>query len=160
MPTPHPPPTLPHACAPPSPPQYWDDPSDALRPEEGTLLPLWGDKDGGAFASPRVKRRAVTALAWSPRYPDLFAAGYGSYDALAPTTGLVCCYSLKSPCRPELAAATASSVVCLEFHPDHSSLLAVGCHDGAILVFDLRSGKACWAAGRREGGPHRAGCRR
>lgn len=121
--------------------QYWDDPSDAIRADEGTLLPLWGDKESGAFCSPRVKRRAVTALAWSPRYFDLFAVGYGSFDFLNPTAGLVCCYSLKSPGQAELSYSTGAGVMCLDFHPDHPALLAVGCYDGAILVYDLRSGE-------------------
>lgn len=120
--------------------QYWDDPADAVAPEEGTLLPLWGEK-GESFTSPRVKRRAVTALCWSPRYFDLFAVGYGSFDFLNPTTGLVCCYSLKSPGQPEFSFGTAAGVMCLDFHPDHPSLLAVGCYDGAVVIFDLRAGK-------------------
>lgn len=29
-------------------------------------------------------------------------------------------------------------VMCLDFHPVHNSLLAVGCHDGTVMVFDVR----------------------
>jgi dynein intermediate chain 1 len=123
--------------------QYWDDPADAVKPEEGTLLPLWGDKETASFTSPRVKRRAVTALAWSTRYFDLFAAGYGSFDFLNPTTGLVACYSLKSPGQPERSYRTAAGVMCLDFHPERSNLLAVGCYDGSLAIFDLRAGKRC-----------------
>lgn len=28
--------------------------------------------------------------------------------------------------------------MCLDFHPVHASLLAVGCHDGTVMVFDVR----------------------
>lgn len=28
--------------------------------------------------------------------------------------------------------------MCLDFHPVHNSLLAVGCHDGTVMVFDVR----------------------
>eukprot|EP00887_Chlorella_sp_A99_P003522 scaffold7.g3522.t1 len=113
--------------------KYWDDPADAVRQQEGTLLPLW------PFACGRVRGRAVTALAWSPRYFDLFAAGYGSYDFAAPTAGLVVCYSLKSPGAPEAAFSTPAGVLCLDFHPEHPNLLAVGCYDGSVLVFDVRA---------------------
>lgn len=113
--------------------QYWDDPADLVRPQEGTLLPLW------SFTSLRVKQRAVTALAWSPKYFDLFAVGYGSYDFHAPTTGLVCCYSLKSPSRAERTFALPTAVLCLDFHPEHPNLLAVGCYDGSVMVFDVRA---------------------
>lgn len=61
--------------------QYWDDPADGIKQDEGTLLPLW------SFTNPRAKSRAVTAIAWSPRYFDMFAVGYGSFDFLKPTTG-------------------------------------------------------------------------
>ena len=114
--------------------QYWDDPADAVRTDEGTLLPLW------SFANPAARRRAVTALAWSPRYFDMFAVGYGSFDFLHPTTGLVCCYSLKNPGHPEYSLPTPAGVMCLDFHPDHPNLLAAGCYDGRICIFDVRSG--------------------
>lgn len=106
-----------------------------MRHEEGTLLPLW------TFNNLRAKRRAVTALAWSPRYFDLFAVGYGSFDFLSPTTGLVACYSLKNPGHPEYSFPTAAGVMCLDFHPEHPNLLAVGCYDGRICIFDICKGK-------------------
>lgn len=111
--------------------QYWDDPADAIRQQEGTLLPLW------SFAAPRARGRAVTALAWSPRYFDLFVAGYGSYQFQAATPGLVACYSLKSPSQPERCFATPAGVLCLDFHPQRPNLLAVGCADGGVLVLDV-----------------------
>lgn len=44
-------------------------------------MPLW------SFTNDRARSRAVTAIAWSPRYFDMFAVGYGSFDFLKPTTG-------------------------------------------------------------------------
>ena len=134
--TPRDPATAPSPPPPAACPQYWDDPSDAVQPQqaEGTLLPLW------EFHTPRARHRAVTALCWSARHPDLFAAGYGSFDFLHPTTGLVACFSLKNPGHPECAFGTAAGVMCLDFHPDHPSLLAVGCYDGRVAVFDVRAG--------------------
>ena len=38
-------------------------------------------------------------------------------------------------CIPWLAAG----VMCLDFHPQHANLLAVGCYDGSVSVFDVRS---------------------
>jgi hypothetical protein len=40
---------------------YWDDASDAYKPGSGTLLPLW------KFTNERARRKAVTAIAWSPK---------------------------------------------------------------------------------------------
>ena len=54
-------------------------------------------------------------------------------------SGLICCWSLKNPSHPEYTFTTESGVMCLDFHPQHSSLLAVGLYDGTVMVFDIRS---------------------
>lgn len=82
--------------------QYWDDPADAIRVHEGTLLPLW------KFETEAGRGRHVTALAWSPRYADLLAAGYGSFDAALQGSGAVACFTLKNPSNPEFLMTTRS----------------------------------------------------
>ena len=74
--------------------KYWDDTSDAFRDGEGSLLPLW------RFHTERSKRKQVTALAWNPKYPDLFSVGYGSYDFMRQGGGMICCFSLKNTSYP------------------------------------------------------------
>jgi dynein intermediate chain 1 len=113
--------------------KYWEDASDQFREGEGSLLPLW------RFASDRAKKKQVTALCWNPRFGDLFAVGYGSYDFLKQGSGVVCCYSLKNASHPEFTFTTESGVMCLDFHPQHPALLAVGCYDGTVAVFDVRT---------------------
>eukprot|EP00164_Ancoracysta_twista_P000985 GFYU01001289.1.p1 GENE.GFYU01001289.1~~GFYU01001289.1.p1 ORF type:complete len:672 (+),score=254.71 GFYU01001289.1:267-2282(+) len=113
--------------------KYWEDASDVYREGEGTLLPLW------KFQYEKAKKKHVTALCWSPEYPDLFAVGYGSYDFLKQGTGLICCFSLKNPSYPEYACTTETGVMSLDFHPQHSSLLAVGLYDGTVMVYDIRT---------------------
>ena len=56
--------------------KYWNDPTDEVREQEGSLLPLW------RFSTPESKRKHVTAIAFNQRYPDLFAVAYGSFDYL------------------------------------------------------------------------------
>tara|TARA_B110000977_G_scaffold189155_4_gene258269 strand:+ start:997 stop:3066 length:2070 start_codon:yes stop_codon:yes gene_type:complete len=113
--------------------KYWEDQSDQFRVGEGTLLPLW------KFYNEKAKRRHVTAICWNPEYHDLFAVGYGSFDFVKQMSGLICCYSLKNPSHPEYAFTTDSGVMCLDFHPQHSSLLCVGLYDGSVLVYDVRN---------------------
>jgi dynein intermediate chain 1, axonemal len=67
-------------------------------------LPLW------RFASDRAKRKQVTALCWNPRYHDLFAVGYGSYDFMRQGTGMICCFSLKNTSHPEYTFTPDSGV--------------------------------------------------
>ncbi|KAL7995424.1 putative WD40/YVTN repeat-like-containing domain superfamily, WD40-repeat-containing [Plasmopara halstedii] len=113
--------------------KYWEDASDQFREGEGSLLPLW------RFSSDRAKKRQVTAVCWNPRFGDLFAVGFGSYDFLKQDSGVLCCFSLKNASHPEYTFITESGVMCLDFHPQHAALLAVGCYDGTVLVYDVRS---------------------
>ena len=85
--------------------QYWDDIADQFRQREGTLLPLW------RFQTERCKRKHVTSLCWNPEYDDLFAVGYGSFEFLHQSTGMVCCYSLKNTAYPEYEFATETGGV-------------------------------------------------
>lgn len=112
--------------------KYWEDASDYYRNGEGSLLPLW------RFSTERTKKKQVTSLCWNPNYPDLFAVGFGSYDFMRQGSGMVCCFSLKNTSHPEYIFSTDSGVMCLDFHPTHHSLLAVGCYDGTVMVFDVR----------------------
>jgi dynein intermediate chain 1 len=112
--------------------KYWEDASDFFRNGEGSLLPLW------RFSTERTKRKQVTTLGWNPSYPDLFAVAYGSYDFMRQGSGMVCCFSLKNTSHPEYMFSTESGVMCLDFHPNYQSLLAVGCYDGTVMVFDVR----------------------
>jgi len=112
--------------------KYWNDDADAYKEGEGSLLPLW------KFYNDRARRKHVTALCWNTHYPDMFAAGYGSYDFLKQGSGLICCFTLKNPSHPEYCFSTDSGVMCLDFHPQHPSLIAVGCYDGTVMVFDVR----------------------
>ena len=127
--------------------KYFEDKADQFRNGEGTLLPLW------RFTTDRANRKQVTSLCWNPRYNDMFAVGYGSYDFMRQGSGMVCCFSLKNTSYPEYVIATESGVMCLDFHPQHSSLLAVGCYDGTVLAYDISNGtnKPIYSSSLRSG---------
>ncbi|XP_028411720.1 dynein intermediate chain 2, ciliary-like [Dendronephthya gigantea] len=109
--------------------KYWQDASDEYKEQEGSLLPLW------KFSYEKSKRLAVTALCWNHKYHDLFVVGHGSYDFLKQTRGMICFYSLKNPSYPEYIFQTESGVMCLDVHPEHSNLVAVGFYDGSVAVY-------------------------
>jgi dynein intermediate chain 1 len=96
------------------------------------VLPLW------RFTTEKGRRKHVTSIAWNPRYKDLFGVSYGSYDFLYPKSGLICCYTIKNFTWPEYQFSTESGVMCIDFHPDRAALIAAGCYDGTVMVFDIR----------------------
>ncbi|NXI06819.1 DNAI1 protein, partial [Irena cyanogastra] len=112
--------------------KYFEDASDEFRGQKGTLLPLW------KFQYEKTKKLAVTALSWNPKYKDLFAVGYGSYDFMKQGHGMLLLYTLKNPSFPEYSFSSESGVMCLDFHSDHPYLLAVGLYDGNVAVYNLK----------------------
>ncbi|NXO95901.1 DNAI1 protein, partial [Certhia brachydactyla] len=112
--------------------KYFEDASDEFRGQKGTLLPLW------KFQYEKTKKLAVTAISWNPKYKDLFAVGYGSYDFLKQGHGMLLLYSLKNPSFPEYSFSSESGIMCLDFHTDHPHLLAVGFYDGNVAIYNLR----------------------
>jgi len=97
------------------------------------FLPLW------RFQYEKAKRRTVTSIVWNHTYTDLFAVGFGSYEWSTQNDGLICVYTLKNTSYPEYQFTTSSGVMCLDFHPQHPSLLVAGLYDGSICVYDVRS---------------------
>ncbi|EPY29138.1 dynein intermediate chain [Strigomonas culicis] len=112
-----------------------------------SLQPLW------CYRAPQTAGRRVTAMTWNRKEPDILAVGYSARgekrDALAEARadpadkserGLLCCWSLKNPLAPELVLSlhAETSVSALAFSSEHPSLLAVGCTDGSIVVYDIQ----------------------
>jgi len=56
---------------------YEDNTEDRDSGNFGSVLPLW------RFSTEKSrKNKHVTSIQWNPKYKDLFAVGYGSYDFL------------------------------------------------------------------------------
>ena len=110
--------------------KYWIDDADSTHP---TVLPLWRIYYG------KILKKQVTTICWNPRYRDLFAVGYGSYEFQKNNnSGAICIFSLKNPSHPEYYFETPSDTMCLEFHPQFPGLLAVGLYNGTVMVYDIR----------------------
>ncbi|NXE75370.1 DNAI1 protein, partial [Cochlearius cochlearius] len=112
--------------------KYFEDASDEYRDQQGTLLPLW------KFQYDKTKRLAVTAISWNPKYKDLFAVGYGSYDFMKQGQGMLLLYTMKNPSFPEYVFSSESGIMCLDFHKDHPYLVAVGFYDGNVAIYNLK----------------------
>ncbi|XP_030367205.1 dynein intermediate chain 1, axonemal isoform X2 [Strigops habroptila] len=127
--------------------KYFEDESDEYRDQKGTLLPLW------KFQYDKTKRFAVTAISWNPKYKDLFAVGYGSYDLMKQRQGMLLLYTMKNPSFPEYIFSSESGVMCLDFHNDYPYLMAVGFYDGNVAIYNLKAAsqpsyKSCAKSGK------------
>ncbi|CAB3381334.1 Hypothetical predicted protein [Cloeon dipterum] len=111
--------------------KYWEDPSDEFKDEEGTLLPLW------KFSCDRAQNYTVTSICWNENCPDMFIAGYGSFDFKRRKAGLMCVYTLKNPSYPEHLVFVESEVLAVDIHQSQSSMIVLGLLDGNIEVYDL-----------------------
>jgi len=114
---------------------FWTGETADLAKSEDKLYPIW------RFSGVQQKKRTVTSICWNPKFHDLFAVSYGSYDFLKPlvTPGLICVFSLKNTTHPEYSFPTECGVMSIDFHPTSPSLLAVGLYDGTVQVYDIRS---------------------
>lgn len=95
--------------------------------------------------------RTITALALNKKNPDLIAVGYGYYTSPSDRnvniyntkskhkSGVVCCWNLKNLTYPERVYITSAGVTSLDFSRQNTNLLATGCFDGSLMVFNVKN---------------------
>ena len=104
------------------------------RSKEKNIYPQW------RFLYPPNKKKNVTSICWNPRYPDMFAVGFGTYDfGKKKTAGSICLFTVKNTNYPEMILQTDDSVMSIDWHPKAPALLAVGLYDGVVQVYDVRN---------------------
>jgi len=109
-------------------------PQEVNRSKEKNIYPIW------RFLYPPNKKKNVTCICWNPKYADMFAVGFGSYDfGKKKSAGSICLFSIKNTNYPELVLQTDDSVMSLDFHEKAPALMAVGLYDGVVLVYDVRN---------------------
>jgi len=92
------------------------------------------------FDAPQLTQgTTVTCADWNQYNQDLLAVSYGD-TAPVPTEpgGLVLFWSLKNPTYPERVIRTRHGVTALHFSSAHPNMVAAGCHDGSVMLWDLR----------------------
>ena len=60
------------------------------------------------------------------------------YEQDSGEESVVCVYSLKNPSYPEYLCKAHCGVMCVDIHPKHPHMLAVGLADGSVAVFNLQ----------------------
>ncbi|XP_051986155.1 dynein, cytoplasmic 1, intermediate chain 2a isoform X1 [Xyrauchen texanus] len=96
------------------------------------------------FADERwSKHRVVTCLDWSPQYPELLVASYGSNeDAPHEPDGVALVWNMKyKKTTPEYVFHCQSAVMSAVFAQFHPNLVVGGTYSGQIVLWDNRSNK-------------------
>eukprot|EP00357_Protocruzia_adherens_P032167 CAMPEP_0115015212 /NCGR_PEP_ID=MMETSP0216-20121206/26607_1 /TAXON_ID=223996 /ORGANISM="Protocruzia adherens, Strain Boccale" /LENGTH=612 /DNA_ID=CAMNT_0002385235 /DNA_START=118 /DNA_END=1953 /DNA_ORIENTATION=+ len=94
--------------------------------------------------------RAITAIEWSPRHPELLLAAYNKKKAKKTSNlvelrdasdphGMVCLWSTAMRNRPEYTFTSQSSVTAACFHTFQGNLVIGGTYSGQIVLWDLRA---------------------
>ncbi|SCV74910.1 BQ2448_7939 [Microbotryum intermedium] len=95
---------------------------------------------GGWTDDKLVRGRSITAVDWSPKFPELFVASYNKTSlTVNEPDGIVCVWNLHLRERPEYVFHAQSDVLSVCFSPFHPNLIIGGTYSGQILLWDTRS---------------------
>lgn len=122
--------------------KFWSDPSDSYK-QEGSLLPLWKFATNFKEVLGIKTVKPVSCIQFHPKFHDLFAAAYGSFEFQSTSVFPPSClsvFSLKNPFYPERIIKTPVDILCLDWHPERSDLLLVGLYDGNIAMYNAADG--------------------
>eukprot|EP00056_Hartaetosiga_gracilis_P012189 m.192668 g.192668 ORF g.192668 m.192668 type:complete len:965 (+) comp13652_c2_seq18:2310-5204(+) len=91
----------------------------------------------------QTKGACVTCFAWNEQFSHILAVGYSiGGDASVIREGLVLCWSVKQPHQPHRIYRLSTSVMSIAFSKDNPMLMAVGCANGQLCMFDTKTGSS------------------
>ncbi|XP_069511224.1 dynein axonemal intermediate chain 2 isoform X2 [Ambystoma mexicanum] len=109
---------------------------------EGTEEPP-SAKTINVFRDPNEIKRTATTLSWHPDGNQKLAVAYSSLEFQRASKDMSYdsyIWDLENPNKPELTLKPVSPLVCLEYNPKDSHILAGGCYNGQIAYWDTRKG--------------------
>lgn len=98
--------------------------------------------DAACGANELIRRRPVSAIAFSPLQPQLLMTAHpadpNDEDDLRPLKGLHCVWDITSTAGPVYVLESAGSPTCCSFSSSHTYIAVAGCSEGSITLWDLR----------------------
>lgn len=86
------------------------------------------------------KRRMISSLEFSPKFPELLCTSYTKSQASPHTPhGLLNVWNLHLKGRPEYSLHATSDLLSCLFHPHHPSLILGGTYSGQLCLWDTRA---------------------
>eukprot|EP00041_Stephanoeca_diplocostata_P031236 m.968728 g.968728 ORF g.968728 m.968728 type:complete len:428 (+) comp23918_c1_seq5:123-1406(+) len=94
------------------------------------------------FEENTTASRTVTAIDWSPKYPELICAAYNANpDTPNEPDGVVLVWNSHMPDRPEYKFECQSAVLSCSFSPFSPHVIVGGTYSGQVVLWDNRSNK-------------------
>ncbi|KAK4545636.1 hypothetical protein LTR36_002589 [Oleoguttula mirabilis] len=92
------------------------------------------------LTDPMGKKRMISALDFSPKFPELLCTAYTKSQASPHTPpGLLNIWNLHLKGRPEYSLHATSDLLSCLFHPHHPSLILGGTYSGQLCLWDTRA---------------------
>ena len=128
---------------------YYDDiidsatlknPAESIRPpkkKEIAAVPglslLW------SFRAEFTKGRALRQVSWNKKLKNMIAGAYGNPAIATEAPGLIVVWSMRNPELPLRVYQTEFPVISIDFSNTKPGLLAAGCSNGSIVVFNVEN---------------------
>lgn len=112
-----------------------DDENGAVRGRKGRRI-----RETFQFQDDRLtKRRMVSDLDFSPKYPELLLASYTkAANSSHSSPGLALIWNAHMPSRPEYTFTANSDILSARFSPYHPNLVLGGTYSGQVCLWDTR----------------------
>ncbi|XP_053625629.1 dynein axonemal intermediate chain 4 [Plodia interpunctella] len=98
-----------------------------------TLQPLW------SFECEETVNRPITSISFNTKNPNILAVAHGKFGYADYTTGLICIWCTKNPCKPERTYRFDDAVTSVAFSEKNPNWLACGFDNGDVLILDITS---------------------
>ncbi|PNS18150.1 hypothetical protein CAC42_3595 [Sphaceloma murrayae] len=86
-----------------------------------------------------TKRRMLSDLDFSPKYPELLLASYTkAHNSVQSAPGLALVWNAHMPSRPEYTFTATSDLLCARFSPYHPNIILGGTYSGQVCMWDTR----------------------
>eukprot|EP00359_Climacostomum_virens_P008697 CAMPEP_0204920000 /NCGR_PEP_ID=MMETSP1397-20131031/17134_1 /ASSEMBLY_ACC=CAM_ASM_000891 /TAXON_ID=49980 /ORGANISM="Climacostomum Climacostomum virens, Strain Stock W-24" /LENGTH=800 /DNA_ID=CAMNT_0052093647 /DNA_START=997 /DNA_END=3396 /DNA_ORIENTATION=- len=90
------------------------------------------------FECQLTDNRNVSCADWNALNSDLLAVGYGEHNHVENNEGILAFWTLKSPKFPERIIRTPTGIMSCQFSKQNPNIIAVGCYDGVVAIYDVR----------------------
>ncbi len=112
------------------------------------LDPLW------TYKCDLTSGRTVSGMCWNEVQRDVLAVSFCQFEFSKQKGGLIVFWSLRTPAYPEKYIETSSGVTSVAFSKKSPQLLAAGCHDGSLIVYDISRPENPFVKSTFEDGKH------